>query len=186
MLTIHLDQITELGLDLSQAVEACTLPLLHAVCQEGALRFTRPVDVRIHATIAGETILIEGKLSTRVRIACSRCLDPFDLKIDTDISTTALPHMPSMNAADAGDDTELKGEDIDVMVYHGESIDLDDEVAQQIIMALPFKPLCRKTCKGLCSHCGADLNKAPCQCPAKDESSPFAVLKSLSLPKKQE
>jgi uncharacterized protein len=186
MLTIHLEQITEQGLDLSQAVEACTLPLLNAVCQEGSLRFTRPVDVRIHATIAGETILIEGKLSTGVRLACSRCLDPFDLKIDTDISTTALPDMTSMSTTDAGDDTELKGEDIDVIFYHGKSIDLGDEIAQQIIMALPFKPLCSQTCKGLCSHCGADLNKAPCQCPAQDESSPFAVLKSLSLPKKQE
>ena len=186
MLKIHIDQISELGLDLNQAVDAASLPLLGAICQEELLSFTQTIDVRIHTSIAGETVLIEGYASTAVRIACSRCLEPFGLKIKTDISTTALPDMPPLTDTDAGDGTELTGDDMEVLVYHGQRIDLDDEIAQQIIMALPFKPLCRQTCKGLCSRCGINLNHTPCQCPSQDESNPFAVLKTLSLPKKQE
>jgi uncharacterized protein len=75
---------------------------------------------------------------------------------------------------------------MDVITYMGDSIDLRDEVAQQIIMALPFKPLCRNNCKGLCSRCGIDLNHQACQCHNQNQGSPFAVLKTLNFPTKKD
>lgn len=186
MLSINIDQITELGLDLIEKVDAAALPLLNELSQESSLRFIRPVDVRIRATVADATVLIDGSLSTSLRMACSRCLNSFDLKIDTDISVTAVPKTPSTIDGDADHDMELTIDDMDLMAFSGDRIDLDDEIAQQIIMALPFKPLCLSTCKGLCSRCGADLNQAPCHCMSSDEANPFSVLKALSLPKKQE
>ena len=186
MLRIHIDQITEKGLDLDEQVDAAFFPMLNAVCQEGAVTFIRPVHVRIHATLAGETVLMDGTAGSVVRIPCSRCLEPFDLNIDTGFSTTAVPEIPSMIDTDATDNIELAADDMDMIAYNGDSIDLRDEIAQQIIMALPFKLLCRNTCKGLCNRCGVDLNKTPCQCPSQDESSPFAVLKNHSFLKDKE
>jgi uncharacterized protein len=40
-----------------------------------------------------------------------------------------------------------------------ETIVLDDEVRQSILLAIPLKALCREDCRGLCPECGADLNE---------------------------
>ena len=181
MFLIPIASITERGLDLDETLEATRLPLLHAVSREGEARFTRPVRLRLHAVLAGESIRIKGTVATGVRIPCSRCLEPFDLPIATDFSATAAPDLPSNIERAAGEAIELAADEMDTIVYSGDSIALDDEVAQQIIMALPFKPVCRDTCKGLCSRCGANLNQTSCQCPSQNETNPFAVLKSLSF-----
>jgi len=186
MLRIHIASLTEQGLILDERADAALLPLLSAVASDGSVSFIQPIHVYIHATPAGETILVDGTVESGIRILCGRCLEPFEMKIDTDFSFTAVPEIPSMIDPAAEDDLELTADDMDVIAYHGDSIDLNDEIAQQIIMALPFKPLCKDACKGLCSRCGVDLNNASCQCHSRDESSPFAVLKTHNFPKKQE
>ncbi|WP_319409986.1 DUF177 domain-containing protein [uncultured Desulfosarcina sp.] len=186
MLRIRIDSITDSGLNLDEREDAARLPLLNTVAGEGGLRFIHPVHVRIHATLSGETVLIDGIAETVVRIPCSRCLEPFDLKIKTDFSATAVPEIQPLIDPEPADEIELAADDMDVIAYSGDNIDLRDEIAQQIIMALPFKPLCRNACKGLCSRCGADLNQTPCQCRPLDEKSPFSVLKARTFPKKQE
>ena len=185
MLRIHIGSITEQGLNLDVLEDSTALSLLSAVTSDGAVRFTQPIHVRVHATLAGETIMIDGTATSEVRIPCSRCLEPFDMKIETDFSSTAVPDIPSVIDPEPANDIELAADDIDVIAYSGDSIDIRDEIAQQIIMALPFKPLCRDACKGLCSRCGVDLNKMSCQCRTQDESSPFAVLKTRAFPKKK-
>ena len=186
MLRIHIDSITEKGLDLDERVDASRLPLLNAVSQEEALRFNRPVHVRVHAAVAGETVLIDGSATSRVHINCSRCLAPFDLPIQSDFSATAVAELPAPPPTETADETELSVDDMDLIAYTGNSIDLRKEIAQQLIMALPFNPLCSQACKGLCSCCGVNLNQAPCRCAKEEKSNPFAVLKTLSFPESQE
>jgi uncharacterized protein len=186
MMQIHSGSINDNGLDLNQREDAAAFSLLSAIDGDGSVIFTRPIHVHIHATLSGKTVLIDGMAETEVRMPCSRCLEPFDIKIDTDFSGTAVPEIPAMNDPATTDDIELAATDMAVIAYNGDSIDLRDEIAQQIIMALPFKPLCRDACKGLCSRCGADLNKTACQCRPQDESGPFAALRTRAFPKKRE
>jgi len=186
MLQIHIGSITEQGLGLDEKIDASLLPLLHSVSNKERIRFVQPVHVHLQVTLAGETILIDGSAVTVVRLACSRCLEPFDLPIETRFSATATPQMSSMTDTEPPEEMELAADQMDVIAYSGDSIDLGDEIAQQIIMALPFKPVCRDTCKGLCNRCGADLNRSPCRCASRDINNPFAVLKTLSFPKNKE
>ncbi len=186
MMQIHIGSITDNGLDLDQREDAAAFSLLSAVAADGSVIFTRPIHVRIHATLSGKTLLIDGTVESDVRMPCSRCLEPFDMKIETDFSGTAVPEIQAMIDPGAVDDIELAATDMAVIAYSGDSIDLRGEIAQQIIMALPFKPLCRNACKGLCSRCGADLNQTACQCRPQDESGPFAALRTHAFPKKRE
>ena len=186
MLRIHIGSITQQGLDLDRREDAAALPLLSAVAGEGSVIFTHPIHVHIHAALSGNAVLIDGTAETNVRLPCSRCLEPFDMKIKTDFSGTAVPEIPAMDDPAAGDDIELAETDMEVIVYSGDDIDLGYEIAQQIIMSLPFKPVCRDTCKGLCIRCGADLNKTDCQCHPQEEGGPFAVLKTRAFPKRQQ
>lgn len=186
MFRIHIGSITEQGLNLDLREDAAVLPMLRAVADDGAVIFTRPIHVHIHAAITGKTVLIDGTAESEVRIPCSRCLEPFNMRLYTDFSATAVPEVPAINEPAAGDDIELAAKDIEVIAYDGDSIDLGDEIAQQLIMALPFKPLCRGTCKGLCDRCGENLNNKACPCQPQDENGPFAVLKTRAFPKNQE
>ena len=45
-------------------------------------------------------------------------------------------------------------------------LDLRPSVREQWLLAVPSFVLCREDCKGLCPHCGADLNLGPCGCTA--------------------
>ena len=48
--------------------------------------------------------------------------------------------------------------------FDGDIIDIGDLVRDIIISAQPTKHLCKEDCKGLCSVCGANLNKTDCGC----------------------
>ena len=42
---------------------------------------------------------------------------------------------------------------------------LVDELMQEVfLLEMDMKNLCSEDCKGLCSGCGADLNREPCRC----------------------
>ncbi|WP_319525345.1 DUF177 domain-containing protein [uncultured Desulfosarcina sp.] len=186
MLTIPIRSIREAGWLLNEAVEAVKLPLLAELSRKEDIRFVQPVQVRIVATLAGETVLIEGEVHTGVHLRCSRCLTPFDLNVQSEFSVTAVAASAELPADALVGETELAADEMDVLLYSGDSIDLSEEIAQQIIMALPFNPLCIETCKGLCNQCGADLNRSTCRCKTQDAGNPFSVLKNLSLPEKRE
>jgi uncharacterized protein len=60
-----------------------------------------------------------------------------------------------------------------------EFLEVDDEVRQQILLALPLKALCRADCRGLCPGCGKDLNSGPCPCTPGQGPSSFAELNKI-------
>lgn len=53
-----------------------------------------------------------------------------------------------------------------------EQLDLTESVREGIMLALPTYPVCRETCKGVCLHCGKNLNTETCSC-AVGGASPF-------------
>ena len=55
-------------------------------------------------------------------------------------------------------------EGADEEVFTGKEIDLDPILREQVVLALPGYPLCKESCKGLCSSCGANLNERECGC----------------------
>jgi uncharacterized metal-binding protein YceD (DUF177 family) len=59
---------------------------------------------------------------------------------------------------------ELTDDDLDLYGYDGEEIDLTPLFRDQVVLAVPFAPLCSEDCKGLCPQCGADRNLETCDC----------------------
>ena len=50
---------------------------------------------------------------------------------------------------------------------------------EQFYLALPMKPLCRDACKGLCPHCGTNLNASSCDCAPAWQDPRLAALREL-------
>jgi len=126
-------------------------------------------------------VFVRGPLTGWLEVACSRCLGPARVILDEDLAVTYLPRA-SVAGDEAGEDgpaeaparaegeegealgVELSGGDLDVYGYEGEELDLTPLFREQIILAVPFAPLCSEECKGLCPQCGADLNQETCEC----------------------
>ena len=77
-----------------------------------------------------------------------------------------------MEPTETGEEAEshrLEEDDFGVIRVVGDEVDTEPLVAEQVLLALPMKPLCKAECAGLCPTCGADRNVEPCQCaPAAD------------------
>jgi uncharacterized protein len=76
---------------------------------------------------------------------------------------------------------ELSPEDLEYGFYQDDVIDLDGLLFEQIVLQIPIKILCTDTCKGLCPHCGININMASCSCHAEFIDERLAVLKKLKV-----
>jgi uncharacterized protein len=55
-------------------------------------------------------------------------------------------------------------------------------VREQFVLAVPFAPLCKEDCAGLCPQCGVDQATCPpCAC-TRPADPRFAALAGLKLP----
>ena len=146
---------------------------------EGAREITlaRPVNVDLEVIQEADGIKLSGRLQGAVSIPCSRCIQDFVLNLDESIDFTLLRPL----SAGAPAEIDLKPEDLDTEFFDGVTIDVDLIVVEQIFLALPQKPLCGSDCQGLCSSCGADLNREACRCEKEEEGSVFAGLRSLNI-----
>ena len=89
----------------------------------------------------------------------------------------------SKDSKDDADDLglELATDDLDVYPYTGDVIDLEPLVREQFVLAVPYAPLCKDDCRGLCPQCGVDRNVTACEC-EKPIDPRFAALQGLKLP----
>jgi uncharacterized protein len=116
-----------------------------------------------------------GRVQTTLELPCSRCVEPFDWPIDAAFD---LRYQPQPAPA-GGDEREIAEDDLTTAFYEGDTIDLGQLMREQFYLSLPMKPLCRDDCRGLCPMCGANLNKAQCDCRRDWDDPRFAVLKKL-------
>jgi uncharacterized protein len=139
---------------------------------------------------------LRGRMSCRMELACVRCLELFPINLAEELDLLYLPQ--SLNEAPAaqtqeepfakeyvGDElTELSGrglesEELAVSFYRDGRIDLSQMIVEQIVLALPMKPLCKADCRGLCALCGANRNLMSCDCAPEETDPRWAPLKTL-------
>ena len=131
-------------------------------------KFIAPISYTIHLSRSDFLVIVAGRISLKVELSCSRCLERFMLSLnpefDISLSPAQFQNLPA--------EMELQKEDLEKEFYDREVIDLDAIIQHQIILAMPFYPLCREDCKGLCFHCGVNKNQATCQCSDKEFVDP--------------
>ncbi len=147
----------------------------------GAHTFTFPdgIDYDLVITNVGEGILVTGIEKTQCIAPCDRCLEDAHLSISAAVDEYYLFEEPEVieEAQEDGDDFTL--------IEDG-TIDLSLALERALVMELPFIILCKEDCKGLCPHCGCNLNEEQCDCEENVENerlkeSPFAILSNLEL-----
>jgi uncharacterized protein len=132
----------------------------------------------------GSQVFAQGTFKGHVNVACSRCVGPVRLDVDDKLLVTFMPahEMPAEDETAPGEDgAEVSEEDLDLFPYEGEYVDLEPLFREELVLAVPYAPLCREDCKGLCPQCGIDRNSGTCSC-EKPIDPRLAALKGLKLP----
>lgn len=129
--------------------------------------FREPAKLMGTYESVGESVLLRGSMTFQVDAHCSLCLAPiqeaYDVSLDAIYVLTPNPTNP------------------DLYLYDGAWIDPTDMAADAALLALPMQWRCSKTCRGLCSVCGADRNHILCSCRIEGNGKhPFSVLQPLS------
>lgn len=117
------------------------------------------------------TVLARGTLHARLGVTCSRCLG--SAMVETDEPELHLTFLPQ--SAEAKGEEELTPDDLDVLTYEDDEIDLAPVVRELMILSIPMAPLCNPECKGLCPTCGVDLNREVCSCSREQPASSWAA-----------
>lgn len=127
------------------------------------LEFDTPLHIDLLLTNLGREVLIKGKITGIIELTCSRCLKRFPYKLDVEVEEIYLWDIPILRNIAPSEEIELKEEDFK-FVLEKETLFLDPLIEDNVRLSLPFKPLCRPDCKGLCPICGQDLNLGTCDC----------------------
>lgn len=101
------------------------------------------LDLRLESVVEG--VLVTGTVVVELEGECVRCLT--GISDETEIDVMELFVYPG---SEAGEDEASR--------LVGDLIDLEPLVRDAVVLDLPFQPLCRDDCAGLCVTCGADLN----------------------------
>lgn len=126
-----------------------------------------PVRVKGKMENLGNRVFqIKGRIEVVAIGVCSRCLK------QTNVKQTIVF---SLKFSDARE----KSKEGDLITFSGDEINLNPQIADEIILNWPGKILCKPNCKGLCSKCGKDMNTTICKCENDDFDPRFSALKQL-------
>lgn len=118
-----------------------------------------PVQVsgRLQATGEGR-FYWQGRFRTAVQAECRRCLKELLLPVDAEVGALFSQEQDALDDPDAFP-----------LPPHAEVVDVTPALREEMFLAVPRYVECRPDCKGLCPHCGKDLNAGPCDCRAADD-----------------
>ena len=180
-MTLHIEQIKDKNLlqDFEENAEA--FPILADMLQNHEFEFLEPLKIRIKAFRVRDLFEVQGAFQTRVRLTCSRCLKDFDTSFKSEFELTYTKELASITETSVEEEVEMRIEDIGLLYFRGEEINLLGGIQEQVVLAFPQRFLCTEACKGLCTQCGADLNQGECGCKVAPATNKFTALKDLKL-----
>jgi len=109
------------------------------------------LDLRLEAVMEG--VLLTGTATAALEGECVRCLEPIEDDILARLQELYVYPEQHDRAAEH-DDRDL---DDETSRLDDDLIDLEPLLRDAVVLALPFQPLCREDCPGLCTECGARL-----------------------------
>ncbi|HNV13900.1 MAG TPA: YceD family protein [Dermatophilaceae bacterium] len=116
-----------------------------------------PVDIELRLESVSEGVLVSGSVQATATGACVRCLDPVSLPVEVSFQELFV------YADRAAHHHEVDADSDEAEVYElvDDLVDLQPVLRDAVVPALPFQPVCRVDCPGLCSECGVALALDP-------------------------
>jgi uncharacterized protein len=113
------------------------------------------LDLRLEAVMEG--VLLTGTATAALEGECVRCLEPIEDDILARLQELYVYPEQHDKAAEHHD----RDLDDETSQLEDDLLDLEPLLRDAVVLALPFQPLCREDCPGLCTECGARLAEDP-------------------------
>ena len=130
-----------------------------ASTQKGAPMMPISGIVKMMRTDAG--IWVSAELTAYIDCECSRCVTDMEQPVRMGIEEEYLPEVDVNTGARLNFPDEMAD---NFFIDSTHMLDMSEAIRQYFGLNMPFSPLCREDCKGLCLTCGADLNDTDCSC----------------------
>lgn len=116
-----------------------------------------PVELGLRLESVVEGVLVSGNVHAVASGACVRCLDDVEIEVDTYVQELFVyaDRAEHHHEVAPGDDED------ELWTMQGDLIDLEPMIVDTVVPMLPFQPVCREDCPGLCDQCGAPLADDP-------------------------
>jgi uncharacterized protein len=157
-LLLDLSHMREARDRVDRTFDAAALP----AGRDDAFRVQAPVHLAFDIFKDGSQFHLVGVVRSTLALACGRCLEDIALPVELPFDLLYLPH--AQNAGAGEGEVEVEDDDLTTAYYRDEQIDLGQLMVEQFYLAIPMKPLCRESCRGLCPECGTNLNTSTCSC----------------------
>jgi uncharacterized protein len=167
---IHIDEIPPEGLSVDLEEDGNRL-----FQEDPELSFEEKIVTHLSLYRVERFVNVSGKIGTKISLQCARCLEKFSYVEDAEF---AIECRPASEAEQRGE-VHLSADEMDVLYYRDDVIDIDELVMGQVAEIIPAKPLCREDCRGICPQCGQNLNRRDCGCTPETPDPRFAKLKEL-------
>ncbi len=122
-------------------------------------------DIRVRARYAGD-----------FEMECARCIEPVAAPLEGEFDLIFRPQDADANATERA----ISEDETEIGYYEESGLLLEDVVREQVLLTLPGRVLCRPDCKGLCSHCGQNLNMGICSCEETSSDPRWNALAGLA------
>ncbi|MGB0909435.1 MAG: YceD family protein [Nitrospirales bacterium] len=149
---------------------------------EGRILGTLHLDCEIRHSSEG--ICVKGTLSGSIIYGCVRCL--CDCQEQIVLPCLGLFQDDQSEAQSSTITLDEESYDIgldeieEIYSYQDNRIELDTMLREQVILITPIQRICQPDCRGLCQHCGINLNQSVCSCSDDVGFSPMvAALQKL-------
>lgn len=140
---VAIAEIPEEGLRLTERIDSASLGL-----ETSDLNFEGPVVVSAFFQTHDDDLVVAVEAEGVLAPVCARCLRRFQ--------------QPYQGVFQLG-----------IEIHRRKTIDVTDDIRQEIVLSYPMSWLCHQDCRGLCPSCGSNLNEGPCACP-QQSSAPGA------------
>lgn len=110
-------------------------------------------DLTLESVVDG--IFVQGSVAGRFSMRCARCLKEFERPFDVELEELYARE---------------PGPEVDYALTPELALDPEPMVRDAVVLEMPFSPLCRPDCLGLCPVCGGDRNLG--ECPGHEAPDP--------------
>jgi uncharacterized protein len=131
----------------------------------------KPYTARITILPQKKGYLLQGWFSGSIKLPCDRCAEPG--VADMDVKFQAYEEVPGKDQAEQQTFLRPSGKTWELNV--------PGLLWEQFVLALPAKLVCTPGCRGICPHCGQNLNLGECDCANEQTDPRLAALKSLKI-----
>lgn len=144
--------------------------------QRGELKATGLASLLPHT---GGEIRIKGSVSVELESPCDRCLGSASFPINSPFD---LFYKPAESASEA-EETAIDEGEAEIGYYELPGLELEQVLAEYVLLQLPMQRVCQPDCKGICPICGGNRNETPCTCETHPPDDRWSSLKSLKQDK---